>query len=128
MLIAIFAESGLATPQDDAKEAAEDWLRLVDNSQFAETWNTAGPYLQHNVPREAWQRTLETTRKPLGQVVSRQLKSAKLMKPKMQGVPGGNYVTLQFHTTFANKKEAIETVTPVLQKDHSWKVCGYHVE
>jgi ribosomal protein S17E len=37
-------------------------------------------------------------------------------------------VVIQFDASFENKKSAIETVTPMLDKDGKWRVAGYYVE
>jgi len=36
-------------------------------------------------------------------------------------------VVIQYDTQFENKKSAMETVTPHLEKDGSWKVSGYYI-
>src|ERR1700720_3884887 len=86
-----------------------------------------GPYMQRAFPSEALERKLDTVRKPLGEVVSRKLKSAKFGK-SVQQVSGGDYFKLRFNTSFSNRQHAVETVTPVLQKDGTWKVSGYYVD
>ena len=35
---------------------------------------------------------------------------------------------LQYKTSFANKKSATETVTPMLDKDKKWRVSGYYIK
>ena len=35
---------------------------------------------------------------------------------------------LQFESSFENKKQAIETVTPMREKDGKWKVSGYFIK
>jgi len=42
--------------------------------------------------------------------------------------PDGEYVVIQFKTSFENKKAAIETITPMLDKDGKWKVSGYFIK
>jgi len=42
--------------------------------------------------------------------------------------PDGDYVIIQFDTSFENKKSAIETVTPMLDKDGVWRVSGYYIK
>ena len=37
------------------------------------------------------------------------------------------HVIIQFDTTF-EKKAAVETVTPMLESDGAWRVCGYYVK
>ena len=42
--------------------------------------------------------------------------------------PDGQYVVMQYKTSFANKKSAIETVTAMLEKDKKWRVSGYFIK
>jgi hypothetical protein len=44
------------------------------------------------------------------------------------GIPDGQYVVIQFITSFTNKKPAIETVTPMLDSDGIWRVSGYYIK
>jgi hypothetical protein len=37
-------------------------------------------------------------------------------------------VVLQYQTSFANKKDAVETVTPMRDKDGQWRVSGYYIK
>lgn len=46
---------------------------------------------------------------------------------KVPGAPDGKYVTIQYQTAFANKAEAVETITPMLDPDGVWRVSGYFV-
>jgi hypothetical protein len=41
------------------------------------------------------------------------------------GVPDGEYVVIQYEVSYENKKAAVETVTPMLDKDGKWRVAGY---
>jgi hypothetical protein len=128
IIISVSGVSSLvANPEGEAKKSAQEWLSLVDAGKFADSWKAAGTYLQHACSEEAWKHNLDLKRKPLGKLVSRKLKSAKYDKPIFL-VPDGDYVQLRFTSSFENKKEAIETVTPVLQKDGTWKVSGYYIE
>jgi hypothetical protein len=36
-------------------------------------------------------------------------------------------VVIQYDTSFANKKSAVETVTPLLDSDGQWRVSGYFI-
>lgn len=64
---------------------------------------------------------------PLDDLVSRKLKSAKYTQT-LPGAPDGKYVVLQFDTSFANKKTALETITPLHDKDGKWRVSGYFIK
>jgi hypothetical protein len=110
-----------------AQKSAEQWLALVDAGNYAESWKTSAAYFQTAVSQDQWEHTIVAVRKPLGDLVSRQLKSAQYTK-SLPGAPDGEYVVLQFNTSFANKKEAVETVTPMLDPDGQWKVSGYYIK
>jgi hypothetical protein len=45
----------------------------------------------------------------------------------LPGAPDGEYVVIQYATRFEHKPSIIETVTPMLDKDGSWKVSGYFI-
>jgi ribosomal protein S17E len=46
----------------------------------------------------------------------------------MPGAPDGEYVILQFETTYEKKRQAIETVAPMKEKDGKWRVAGYFIK
>ena len=49
-------------------------------------------------------------------------------KTSLPGAPDGEYVVIQFDTSFENKKAAIETVTPMMDQDGTWRVSGYYIK
>jgi len=119
--------TGTPQPEAAARKSAEHWLALVDAGNYAESWKTAAAYFQTAVSQDQWEHTIVAVRKPLGDLVSRQLKSAQYTQ-SLPGAPDGQYVVLQFNTSFANKKEAVETITPMLDPDGQWKVSGYYIK
>ena len=114
-------------PEKEAQAAAEQWLALIDAGQFAESWQATASVFQAAVSQPQWKSSLESVRKPLGTLVSRKLKSAKYSK-KLPGAPDGEYVVVQFTSSFTNKNGAVETVTPMLDQDGKWKVSGYFIK
>jgi hypothetical protein len=46
----------------------------------------------------------------------------------LPGAPDGEYVVIQYRTSFENKNDAIETVTPMKDTDGTWRVSGYYVK
>jgi hypothetical protein len=60
-------------------------------------------------------------------VNSTKLESAQFMT-QLPGAPDGEYAVIQFETSFANKKSAIETVTPMKDPDGKWRVSGYFIK
>lgn len=108
-----------------AKQAANDWLALVDNGKYERSWNEAASLFRNLVSTSDWMKAVSVARVPLGKVVSRELVSATY-STTLPGAPDGEYVVLQFQTRFENKAKAIETVTPMLDQNR-WRVSGYYV-
>jgi hypothetical protein len=110
----------------EAKKAAEAWLEKVDNGRYAESWDDAASLFRRKITKSAWANAVQEARAPLGQLVSRKVKTAEFMT-SLPGAPDGQYVVLQFETSFAHKASAVETVTPLLENGH-WRVSGYYVK
>jgi Protein of unknown function (DUF4019) len=66
-------------------------------------------------------------RSPLGKVISRKLK-LKQYATSLPGAPDGKYVVIQFETSFEKKKSSVETITPMKEKDGTWRVSGYYIK
>ncbi len=110
-----------------ATQAADGWLALVDGGKFDESWEQASGLFKDHVTKEQWDREVAAVRKPLGRLVSRKPKLAKY-ETSMPGGPDGQYVVIQYDSSFADKKSAAETVTPMLEKDGHWRVSGYYIK
>ena len=115
-----------AEPVDDAVAAAEKWLALVDMGQYQLSWSEAAAYFKGAVTEEQWVGSLQGIRTPLGSLVSRTRQTAEPVT-KLPGAPDGNYVVIQFKTSFSNKSDTVETVTPMREADGSWRVAGYYI-
>ena len=123
--------SAAARKHDEAEKqaiaAAKSWLGLTDLEKYGESWDSSADYLKNAVGKEDFVRSLTAARKPLGKLKSRELKS-KEYRTSLPGAPDGKYVVIQFTTAFENKASAIETITPMLDKDGTWKVSGYYIK
>lgn len=110
-----------------AISTAKDWLKLVDDGKYDESWENASDFLKKAVTKEKLSESLKAAREPFGKVIKRSVKSSQYAT-SLPGAPDGEYVVIQFNTQFENKKEAIETITPMKEKDGSWKVSGYYIK
>ena len=110
-----------------AVAASGAWLSLVDEGNYAESWNQAAGLFKAAVTKEQWQTMVKAVRLPLGKVVARKLKSKQYTKT-LPGAPDGEYVVIQYETTFEQKQSAIETITPMLDKDGKWRISGYYIK
>ena len=113
--------------EDEAQTAAEAWLALVDSRNYAESWEEAAELIQQAVTKEDWNGLIRGARRPLGKMLSRTVKS-RTYTETLPGAPDGKYVVIQFETTFEKKKRAIETITPMMEPDGTWRVSGYYLK
>ena len=126
-LLLCFSAAAQTKPEGAAKQSAESWLALVDSGKYANSWDEASQFFKSAVTKDQWQNALHSVRNPLGKLVSRTLKFANYMKT-LPGAPDGEYVVMQYETSFANKSAAIETIVPMLDKDGKWRVSGYFIK
>lgn len=109
-----------------AVTAAEKWLHLVDQGKYAQSWKDSGSYFRERISQQKWEQMISAVRKPLGKMTSRHLKMDEY-RTSLPGAPDGQYVFMQFDTSFTHKKSAVETVTAMLDKDGKWGVIGYFI-
>ena len=119
--------SAQAKPEQLAQQSADAWVGLVDSGKYAQSWDEAAPAFKSAVTKGQWQDALNKVRDPLGKTISRKLKSATYTK-NLPNAPEGEYVVIQYDTSFQNKSSAVETITPMLDKDGTWKVSGYFIK
>jgi hypothetical protein len=126
-LVVFAAGAPKQKPEVAAQVAVEKWLPLLDGGNYDGSWNELAKPFKDQVKKRDWRKAMESLRKPLGKVVSRKLVSAEFTKD-LPGAPEGEYVVLKFDTVFQNRSNAVETVTPTLETDLSWRVSGYTVK
>jgi hypothetical protein len=97
-------------------DRARQWLVLVDDKNFAQSWKDAGKAFQNRQTVDAWASDAGAKRVPLGAVASRDLKSIDLSR--------NNVAVIRYDTSFARKAAALETVTLTFEND-GWVVTDY---
>jgi len=105
-----------ATPAPD--DRARQWLVLVDDKNFPQSWKDAGKAFQSRQTADAWASDANNKRVPLGAVASRDLKSIDLSR--------NNVAVIRYDTSFARKTGAVETVT-LTYENNGWAVSDYSV-
>jgi hypothetical protein len=104
------------TPAPD--DRAREWLVLMDDKNYAQSWNQAGKAFQNRAKADAWAKSADAVRTPLGAVASRGLKSIDLSR--------NDLAVVRYDTVFAHKAAAVETVTLSFENG-SWSVSDYAV-
>jgi Protein of unknown function (DUF4019) len=132
IMVGLILSGGTIMAGDSGKEAAavsaaEKWLVLVDAGKYAASWKEAAEFFRNAVRPEQWEQSIQTVRGLLGKLISRKVQTTSY-KTSLPGAPDGEYVVIQFETSFVNKKAAIETVTPMMDKDGKWRVSGYYIK
>ena len=110
-----------------ALDSAQKWLRIIDNGDYEKGWEQSASFFKTVVGREQFIKSIEPVRTPLGKVISREVESKQYTKT-VPGAPDGEYVIIEFETSFENKKAAIETVIAMLDEDGSWRIAGYYIK
>lgn len=124
--LAAMVDAVAGEKEDAAVKAATSWLALVDEGRYGDSWEEAAALFRGAVPKEQWERQLEAVRGPLGAIGERRVLSAE-RTTSLPGAPDGDYVVIQFRSSFEHKDQAVETVTPTLEGDGVWRVSGYYI-
>lgn len=127
LLIPTFIFSQNKKENKKAQMAATNWLVQIDNGEYLESWDNAAPYFQNQILQTRWSAALKASRRPLGNLTSRNIKSSDF-KSELPGAPDGNYYILTYNSSFENKASAIETITLTKGLDGKWKTVGYFIK
>jgi hypothetical protein len=127
LLLAATVVQAADGPEAKAVAAAKSWLAQIDAGKYGPSWDAAAATFRSAVTRTDWERMAASARVPFGKLLSRKLAASKAVT-SLPGAPDGNYVVVQFKTSFEHKAQAVETVTAVLESDGAWRVTGYFIK
>jgi hypothetical protein len=82
------------------------------------------PFSKQAITGKKWQQALLRVRKPLGKSTARGFTSAQYTT-SLPNVPPGEYVVLQYQSTFEQRNSATETLYMVLNVYKQWRTAGY---
>lgn len=102
------------------------WLKLVDDNKYGRSWDESAQLFKNSVIRTEWIQLLKNTRRPLGRLINRELISLTYTT-SMLNTPEGEYVVIEYNTTYKEQSNVTETVTLVRINEESWRVLGYFV-
>lgn len=108
-----------------AREAAIEWLDLVDQSEYEEALDLEPQRIRAGVTAPQFVRSMRAHRAPFGRAISRNLVGSSYSR-RLTGAPDADYESLLFKTAFQHKRVAAERV--ILVRDHgAWRVVDYRV-
>lgn len=101
---------------------------MIDTGRAAEVWDGASAAAKKLVAKEKFVQTVDATRQPLGSVQSRAwVTVARHESPGTPQLPAGNYVNIEYLTSFSGGRSATELVSFRLDDDNTWRFTGYFI-
>jgi hypothetical protein len=121
--------TGGGAREEMAVSGARDWLALVDSGRFPESYDQAGELFRGSLPRDQWAAALGNSRKPLGNLSQRNLKTV-VVTMDLPSAPKGKYVVSTFESSFQQQAQPMwEILTSYLNPSNGqWQVVGYQVK
>ena len=111
-----------AKPNPEVLEATRQWLALVDQGKWDDSYRTMGSAFHKLNTARVWADASDKMRAQLGAVISRTF----LSEQNLPAPPYG-YEVVKFRASYANKANAVETVTLEREGD-AWRVVGMIIE
>ncbi len=134
LILSVMMAALMAAPvwaQKDTREVVKqlslDWLALVDAQNYNESYEQTASYFKDQLTAEQWEGSLKRVRQTLGSVESRKFLSATYMT-ELPNAPKGEYIVVLYESKLKDGRRAVETVTPMRDKDRQWRVSGYYIQ
>ena len=109
------------TPDPEIAAAALQWLALLDQGRWDESYRATGTAFRKLNTAEMWASASRRVRAPLGAALSRTL----VAQDDVPAPPAG-YQVLKFRARYANGSDAVETVS-LEREEGRWRVVGVTV-
>jgi hypothetical protein len=108
-------------------EVALGWLKLVDAGDYSKSFDEMAAFYRGAVSKADWEETMDLYGKGFGKVISRKVSSKRRTRYLPNG-SAGEYVIIEFESSFENKSRAAETVTLMRDRDSVWRVTNYLIQ
>jgi hypothetical protein len=120
------ADDPHAAEEQSAERQALGFVGYLDQGRYADSYAYTGMLIRTQLDREAYAAQIAKTRAGTGALIGRELIDAGYTT-SVAGAPDGQYVILHYHASFANRQDAVETVTLAFAKGY-WRVSGYYIK
>ncbi|WP_066820914.1 helix-turn-helix domain-containing protein [Sphingomonas mali] len=111
-----------AKPNAEVVDAARQWLALVDQDRWDDSYRATGASFRKMNTTQVWADVSEKMRAQFGAAKSRTFLSEQYLP-----APPYGYEVVKFRASYANKADAVETVT-LDREDGVWHVVGATIE
>ncbi|HAT8521974.1 TPA: DUF4019 domain-containing protein [Vibrio vulnificus] len=124
ILVLLFVPIMLFAQTKPIDVTASEWLNLIDNQHYGESWDSAGVLFRSQISKDEWASAVGAVRSKIGNLESRNLTTTTSMN-SLPNVPDGEYVVVQYQTIFSGK-QSTETLT-LSKSKVGWVVIGYFI-
>jgi len=107
-----------------AQSVAEDWLVLVDDGDYAESYSQAAGILQDKITEDVWMQQSKQKQSQLGDVQSREFSAAQYRESIPQ-LGDGPFVVMQFEAEY--RPATFQEIVLAKKEDGEWKIAGYNL-
>lgn len=114
-----------AADKEAAQAAAQEWLALLEDRDFEDSWEAVAAPFRERTDREAWRRRGARLVDSVGASVARTLTSAQHRDTLRAATAEGPFVVLTYRTRFAGGRYEEHVV--VARAEEAWRVAGYRV-
>ncbi len=114
-----------AAEERAAQKEALGFLQYLDQGRYADSYAYTSAIIRAKMNAAQFAQELKKDRGSAGAKQTRKLLDASYTT-SLQGAPAGRYVVLQYNTDFANKKDAVETLTMSYENGY-WRVAGWYL-
>lgn len=111
--------------EQSARDAALDWLELLDDKEYEEALDRESARLRAAVSVSQFERGMRARREPFGRLLSRKFIGAAPSR-KMSGAPDADYESVLFRSAFTHKASAAERVI-LVRESGRWRVVDYRL-
>ena len=105
-------------PNPAVVDAAQQFLTMIDAADWQGSYRASGAAFRKLNTEKLWADTSTQVRAPLGPMLSRTFVSQEYVL-----APPHGFQVVKFRTSFANKSDAVETVT-LDREDGVWRAVG----
>src|SRR3954451_3388972 len=108
-----------------AREAAIEWLELVDKGDYEEALDREPARVRTAVTLRQFERAMRARRAPFGRAISRTCVGNGYSR-HLTGAPDANYESLLFKSSFQHKSSAAERLI-LVEDNGTWRVVDYRL-
>lgn len=119
---------GLVIKSEDeraAVDAAQQWLKLMDQGKYEESWKQASKYLQRQFNQKNWTRARQATPHPKTRAKTRVLDQFQFLPKAPPGLGEAPAVILRFRTPGADFD--LYEIVALAKLEGRWQPTGYQI-